>query len=539
MSMSEQYVRRNLFEQNPALLRQIEQGIPTAADLGFDQGSTGTGRPTIPLPLTPTADDWPEPEPLGGELPAVQAFGSALLPESLRPLVEDTAERMQVPLDYPAVVTVLSLAGVTNRRATIQPKATDTSWTVVPNLWGGIIAPPGLMKSPVISAITRPLAQIEADWRAEYNSAASEYQKHQEEAELRRAAWREQFKAAQKSGKNAPVRPDDPLAEPVCRRLITQDATAEKLHEMLRDNPAGVLVIRDELSGWLATLDKPGREGERGFFLSAWNGDTPYTMDRIGRGNVHVEACCVSILGGIQPARLRSYLVDALQDGPQNDGLLQRFQVLVYPDIPQDWRYIDRPANEAAIKSAERVYCQLAQMDAVQSPCFRLAPEAQELFIAWLGELESKVRGDSLHPALVAHLAKYRSLMPSLALLFELADGGTETVSLRHAQQAASWCEYLESHARRVYSMLLSPERQAAAELGRHLAAGWKRSESMFTVRDVYQNDWRGLNTPDSVRQTLPLLEDAGWVRRVEIERAEGRPREMYAISPKLARRTK
>jgi hypothetical protein len=60
------------------------------------------------------------------------------------------AERMQVPLDYPAVVAVLCLSGVTNRRATIQPKAADTSWVVVPNLWGGIIAQPGLMKSPVM-----------------------------------------------------------------------------------------------------------------------------------------------------------------------------------------------------------------------------------------------------------------------------------------------------------------------------------------------------------------------------------------------------
>lgn len=29
------------------------------------------------------------------------------------------------------------------------------------------------------------------------------------------------------------------------------------------------------------------------------------------------------MLGGIQPARLRSYLVDTLEDGPGNDGLIQ------------------------------------------------------------------------------------------------------------------------------------------------------------------------------------------------------------------------
>ena len=50
--------------------------------------------------------------------------------------------RMQVPMDYPAAVMVLCLAGAVNRRARIQPKANDSGWLIVPNLWGGIIAPP-------------------------------------------------------------------------------------------------------------------------------------------------------------------------------------------------------------------------------------------------------------------------------------------------------------------------------------------------------------------------------------------------------------
>jgi Protein of unknown function (DUF3987) len=526
--MGEHHARIEFLEQKPELLRKVEM-LDWVGGHSRDQAVTSA---------TSAPDDWPDPEPLGGELPPVPAFDSHLLPAALRPLAEDTAERMQVPLDYPAVVAVLCLAGGTGRRATIQPKAEDTSWVVTPNLWGGIIAPPGLMKSPVISLLTQPLTRIEALWRAEYESAISGYQQQQEEMELRRAAWREQFKAAQKRGTAAPARPDDSIAEPVCGRLITQDATMEKLHEIMHDNPAGILVIRDELSGWLATLDKPGREGERGFFLSAWNGDTGYTMDRIGRGSIHVEACCVSMLAGIQPARLRSYLADALHDGPLNDGLLQRFQVLVYPDIPQDWRYVDRAPRREAISNAQHMYHRLAPLDAAQPLRFRFDGDAQELFVAWLTDLEGKLRGVGLHPALVSHLAKYRKLMPALALLFELADGGVENVSLEHARQSAAFCDYLESHARRIYSMIISPERQAAAELGRHLAAGWKRTEAMFTVRDVYQNDWRALATPDAVHRALAIVDDAGWVRPAPLENktAGGRPRELYAINPRVWR---
>jgi DNA primase len=49
------------------------------------------------------ADDWPKPEPIQSELPPVEAFSEDLLPDSFRPLVADVTERMQVPMDYPAV----------------------------------------------------------------------------------------------------------------------------------------------------------------------------------------------------------------------------------------------------------------------------------------------------------------------------------------------------------------------------------------------------------------------------------------------------
>jgi hypothetical protein len=207
-----------------------------------------------------SAGDWPKPEPIHGELPPVQAFSEELLPDSLRPLVGDVTDRMQVPMDYAAVVTVLGLAGAVNRRATIQPKANDSSWIVVPNLWGGIVAPPGFMKTPVIQAATRPLNQIQTEWRHEHEEAMKEYARAKEEYELRLAAWKEEFKKASKKGNAPPDRPEDLPEEPMLRPLIVNDATFEMLHETMGQNVAGLLVIRDELTGWCSQLDRAGRE---------------------------------------------------------------------------------------------------------------------------------------------------------------------------------------------------------------------------------------------------------------------------------------
>jgi putative DNA primase/helicase len=117
------------------------------------------------------------------------------------------------------------------------------------------------------------------------------------------------------------------------------------------------------------------------------------------------------------------------------------------------------------------MYHRLAHLDATQPLRFRFDGDSQELFVAWLTDLEGKLRDVGLHPALASHLAKYRSLMPSLALLFELADDGRDTISLQHAKQAAAWCDYLKSHAERIYSMIVSPEKQGAILLtGENLA---------------------------------------------------------------------
>ena len=149
------------------------------------------------------------------------------------------------------------------------------------------------------------------------------------------------------------------------RKLVLTDATFEKLHEILGENPGGVLVVRDELTGWLAQLDKQGREGERGFFLQAWNGDGGFTIDRIGRGSIHVPAVCVSLLGNIQPGRLRGYLSEVLEGGPTDDGLFQRFQLLVWPDPPRNWRLVDRLPNRTAAVAAENVYARLANLSVI------------------------------------------------------------------------------------------------------------------------------------------------------------------------------
>jgi len=289
----------------------------------------------------------------------------------------------------------------------------------------------------------------------------------------------------------------------------------EKLGELLNHHPNGLLLFRDELSGWLHTMDRPGHENDRAFYCEAWNGTSGYTYDRIGRGTLHIRAACLSVLGGIQPGPLERYL-RAVFGGRGDDGLLQRFQLAVWPDGAGPWRHVDRWPDAAARARAVEIFQRLNTLEPgamgaedltpEERPFLRFDAEAQELFDGWRADLEHRLRAEEDHPVLLSHLAKYRSLLPSLALIFHLIDG-VDTgrrgpVSGAAAAQAAAWCEYLAAHAGRLYADVTDAARGAAALLATRLAGG--RLASPFTAREVYRQEWAGLTEPRVVQGSSP-----------------------------------
>ncbi|HEX2528515.1 MAG TPA: YfjI family protein, partial [Geminicoccus sp.] len=328
---------------------------------------------------------------------------------------------------------------------------------------------------------------------------------------------------------------------PVRRRYVTNDATIEKLGELLNENPHGILAQRDEMMGWLRGLDRDGREQDRAFYLEAWNGNGRFTYDRIGRGTLDIEAVCLSLLGGIQPGPLSEYLEGAVRGGLADDGLLQRFQLLVWPDPPKVWRNIDRWPDGAARRIAREIFDRLDQVDVValgatadgeDQPWFlRFDDEAQEAFDGWREDLENQLRAGDLHPALEAHLAKYRSLIPSLALLCHLADGNSGPIGTVSLIKALGWGAYLESHARRLYDSVIRADLTAACALGQKILDG--AVNDGFAARDVYRAQWSGLAQPATVKAATDVLEDLDWLR-AETRETGGRAKMVFRINVKL-----
>ncbi len=481
----------------------------------------------------------------------VKKLTNDMLPNSLRPWIVDVAERMQIPLEYLATPAIVAAASIIGRKITIRPIPKD-SWCVIPNLWGFIVGDPGSMKSPAIAEAMRPLEKIAKRSRDDFRRECRERQADERNSLLQIESLKESLKVNFKSGNASLIAKQkeeltkllDSREPPKEKRYKTNDPTVEKLAVILQENPNGILLLRDELSGWLETLNKAGREGSREFYLEAWNGNSSYTVDRIGRGTQHVDALCLSIFGSIQPAKLEEYIENTVSS-KGDDGFLERFQMIVYPEKPKSWILMNKSPNEDAEKEAFAVFEHLDKfsgnefhIDSSSSIPFLLFSEsAQILADAWRLKLETRLLEGQDSNIFQAHLSKYRSLMPSLALVFTMLRSSStkiENVGVEETRMAISWCDFLESHAKKIYEKVINEEKAYAQVLAEKI-----QEQSVYDgekIRDIYRRNWRGINTQEKLEKAIKHLTTLGWVR-TEVIKALGGRSEVLRINPELLQR--
>jgi putative DNA primase/helicase len=386
-------------------------------------------------PISHTSS-WPSLKPLPNGLSPVAPFSLEFLPTRLAPWVGDISDRLQCPPDYVAVAAMVSLGAVIGRHIAIKPQM-KTDWVEIPNIWGGFIGRPGMLKSPAMGEALKPIHHLEAEAAKDNEVARQAYEAGLMAFKLKQQVATALTKSKLKKDGGTKIEIDlrGQPQEPLPIRYRTNDTTYEGLGELLIANPSGILVERDEVVSLLQHLDREDQAVARGFYLSGWSGTQPYTFDRIGRGQRHIEAVCVSVLGNTQPARIVQYVRRANASGTGGDGMIQRFGLVVWPDAPPDWRNVDRHPDSAAREAAWDVFDRAAKLDMNRAlamgaemrrfdrvPSLRFNEDAHADFLGWREDLERRLRHADMSPAIEGHLAKYRKLVPALALITHIAD---------------------------------------------------------------------------------------------------------------------
>jgi hypothetical protein len=494
-----------------------------------------------------TPNDWPDPIALP-TLPQVQPFDLRLLPDKFAPWVADAAERARFAPDFPAVGAMVSFGSLVGRRLGVRLKARDP-WPEYGNVWGILIGTSSTLKTPGLRESMAPFKRLQVVADIESARAALLYEAELEKAKIKNDTAK---KVARKTLEEDPTA-DVSLtinalpAAPSERVYWTSDATVERLGEILADNPNGLLVERDELASLLMSLEDERNASARGFYLSSWSGKEGYRFDRIMRGRTSIHAFALSVIGGIQPGPLERY-VRAAFTGERADGLLQRFQLAVWPDATA-FEYVDRwPDNDAKDAAAQLFDFadkfdpeRIGERDKLDDapPFVRLDVEAQGLFEEWYTHFMTTRRkreasGEDC-PAVASHFGKYPGLLGKLALILHVADEpDVRAIGQRTMLKALAWLEYLELHARRIYHAAEAPE----ADTARLLLARIKRGQvqSPFKPREVYRNGWHGLGDTKRVKAACRLLADYDYLQEIETAGPSvGRPADpFYYVNPKV-----
>jgi putative DNA primase/helicase len=530
---------------NDEVARQINAALAARRDGAFPAPKTGAAG---------NREAWPEPGPLPDGLEPVAPFDFDLIPEKLRPWAEDIANTMQSPADFVGVGIMTGLGAVIGRKAGIRPQE-HTGWTETANQWGLVIGRPGVLKSPTLEAVMAPLNALSARAFEEFKKKAAQRQQAAEIAKHRAKLREQQIKKTleeKPKGNLAELLAGLPLPEleeelVTLRRYVTNDATPAALGALFLENPNGLLVFRDEIVSLLLSLDREENAEGRGFYLTGWGGRSPYTIDRIGRGqHLHIPAVCLSVLGSTQPGKIARYLSCAVRGGEGDDGLIQRFGLMVWPDIGSGWKDMDRPLKAEAKRAAFNVYQALDALEPTQTgaqqdesfegepkdiPYFRFDAEALEIFREWRGNHERRLRSGELHPALEAHLAKYRKLVPAISLTCHLADGAHGGVGKPAILRALAWASYLETHARRAYASVTMPEADTAKAIVAKIKSG--ALPDAFPGWKVWRPGWSRLTDRHEVQKGLDLLADLDWLK-ADVEKTTGRPKTTYLVNPKV-----
>lgn len=199
--------------------------------------------------------------------------------------------------------------------------------TQPPLIYAIIVDKPSTGKSPIAKTVLAPMYRVEKTYRKEY-------------AEKLREADGD----------------DNGLTPP--REIVLNDITVESVYRTLHNNPRGTVVFRDEVTGWMASMNQYKKGGgDEAFWLETWNAGT-VKVSRVGRRNaLFIDKPFCAVLGGTQPAILKSFMAG----DKGGNGFFARL-LFSYPDDSQKQSYSKSKPDPAHL---ERWTCIIDRLMAI------------------------------------------------------------------------------------------------------------------------------------------------------------------------------
>lgn len=412
-----------------------------------------------------------------------QPFPIDSMPEPIASYVEQGAAALGCDSSFLALPILSGLASAIGNTHRVAIKA---SWSEPAILWTAVVGESGTLKSPAIEHALRPVRDRQHRAMMEHARAVKLWEAEYARFEAERKSWKPT--KGKESGEDPPVEPE----RPICPRTWTDDITTEALVLRLQENPRGLLMVRDELSGWF-DFGRYAPGGKGGTDVAKWLevfGARALIVDRKTSDTLYVPRAAVSIAGGIQPETLRCSLGQENRD----NGLAARLLFAMPERRAKRWADADIEPRVAAAAGAvfDRLYSLEPDADKHGEPAphlVRLDSAAMEAWVTFYNEHAdeqhelsgdeaaawSKLEGYAARIALVVHLTRWAggdAAVPAPGTPMDEA-------SIRAGVTLSRW---FGEEARRVYAILRESESDRDT---RRLIEFIERKGGAVSARDV------------------------------------------------------
>jgi putative DNA primase/helicase len=425
--------------------------------------------------------------------PDAPKFPVDAMPEGCRNLIREAAKAIGCPPEFVAVPMLAVLGSAIGNSRVIKLKE---GWEEGAGIYAAVIADPGEKKTPAMKVALEPATKAQAKLRKDYRKVTDEFK-----AEMRQ--WEADKKTNARNDLPAPPPPEEPIME----RTLVEDTTVEALAVVLDGAPRGVLVTRDELPGWVRSMDQykaGGKGADRQFWLSAWSNGY-VAVDRKSKSEpLILSRPFVCVVGAIQPG-----VLPELGAG-REDGMMDRF-LLAYPEpVPSAWS--DHEISHVSRGEYARLYAGLRELrmstdDHGDPDPARIdfSPDAKELFKDAVNELRAEMYRPGFPARLKGPWSKLEAYMARLCLILatsRVADVRTaERIEEEDVLAAVELINYFKSMARRVYRE--NPQERLAEDVAKFLdGRGGHRKDEAHVLHEQLNSRYKPPR-PDELTKKL------------------------------------
>ena len=458
-------------------------------------------------------------------------FPVSALPEPIRTYVRRAAAAIGVDPSYITTALLAALAGTIGNSRLILLKR---GWIEPAVLWGVLVGDSGTLKSPAIDAATKHVRQRQATAIEVYRQELEEYERNLEQYKADFDRWKH---GGKQKGEPAPQE----LVKPVCERFTCSDVTVEGLAVLLADAWRGLLLIRDELAGWVAGFDqyKGGHGSDTAHWLTIY-GARDLLVDRktTDRKTTYVRRAAVSICGGIQPATLSRVLGDKHFE----NGLAARLLLAMPPRQPKQWTEteIDEHLDQRIGRLFDQLYRLEPKQDNNDQPepiTLGLSSSGKAAWVEFYNEHAERQADASGEQA--AALSKIEGAAARLALVLHCVReaAGDRTVSDQIDDQdigsGVAIARWYADEAERVYQVLRETDED---RLQRQVVELISRKGGTITANDLRRRS-RHIADNEDAEQFLDGLVKAGVGTWVEVRSGNegGRPTQEFHLSASVS----